>query len=303
MPDWEGAPAHLVEAIVGVALLIWLSELLGRRQSPLRRDPRRRVGSCWRQRSPSARGSCRGEGVPGFAGFFAGRGGRPRWRSGRKRGRRCAPAPPLPATRGRRSAGSTQRARRGRGRGARVRPLGVDDDGCAGSRRSSTSTRSGTTCRSRWRWRRATRSPGSHYTETVFTNWFYPQNSELLHACRDPAHRARHAQLVPQLRLAGDRLPGRLVHRQALRARAAHGRSRRDPARVPHARRARAGSCQERPDGGGAAARGDRDPRQRLGERREAQSSLPPVGRSPRPGWPSAWRSGPSRRRWRWRRR
>jgi 4-amino-4-deoxy-L-arabinose transferase-like glycosyltransferase/lysophospholipase L1-like esterase len=29
MPGWEGAPGHLVEAIVGVALLIWLSELLG----------------------------------------------------------------------------------------------------------------------------------------------------------------------------------------------------------------------------------------------------------------------------------
>jgi hypothetical protein len=29
MPEWEGAPAHLVEAIVGVGLLIWLSELLG----------------------------------------------------------------------------------------------------------------------------------------------------------------------------------------------------------------------------------------------------------------------------------
>jgi hypothetical protein len=29
MPGWEGAPARLVEAILGVALLIWLSELLG----------------------------------------------------------------------------------------------------------------------------------------------------------------------------------------------------------------------------------------------------------------------------------
>lgn len=29
MPDWEGAPAHLVEAVVGVALLIWIAELLG----------------------------------------------------------------------------------------------------------------------------------------------------------------------------------------------------------------------------------------------------------------------------------
>jgi len=29
LPAWEGAPAHLVEAIVGIALLIWTSELLG----------------------------------------------------------------------------------------------------------------------------------------------------------------------------------------------------------------------------------------------------------------------------------
>ena len=29
LPEWEGAPAHLVEAILAVALLIWLSELLG----------------------------------------------------------------------------------------------------------------------------------------------------------------------------------------------------------------------------------------------------------------------------------
>jgi hypothetical protein len=29
MPEWEGASAHLVEGVVGVALLIWISELLG----------------------------------------------------------------------------------------------------------------------------------------------------------------------------------------------------------------------------------------------------------------------------------
>ena len=29
MPAWEGAPARLVEAIVAVALLIWISEILG----------------------------------------------------------------------------------------------------------------------------------------------------------------------------------------------------------------------------------------------------------------------------------
>ena len=29
LPEWEGAPARLVESVVGVALLIWLSEILG----------------------------------------------------------------------------------------------------------------------------------------------------------------------------------------------------------------------------------------------------------------------------------
>jgi hypothetical protein len=29
IPDWEGAPARLVEVIVGVALLVWISEILG----------------------------------------------------------------------------------------------------------------------------------------------------------------------------------------------------------------------------------------------------------------------------------
>ncbi len=29
IPEWTGAPARLVEAITGIALLIWVSELLG----------------------------------------------------------------------------------------------------------------------------------------------------------------------------------------------------------------------------------------------------------------------------------
>jgi hypothetical protein len=29
MPAWEGAPARLVEAVVGVAFLLWVSEILG----------------------------------------------------------------------------------------------------------------------------------------------------------------------------------------------------------------------------------------------------------------------------------
>ena len=79
---------------------------------------------------------------------------------------------------------------------------------------------------------------------------------------RDPDRPPRHALVVRQLRLAGDRLPLRLVHRQAVRARAAERRGRRDRAGEPHARGARAGRRQERPDGGGPAARRDRDPGQ-----------------------------------------
>ncbi len=29
LPEWNGAPARLVESIVGVAFLIWISEVLG----------------------------------------------------------------------------------------------------------------------------------------------------------------------------------------------------------------------------------------------------------------------------------
>ena len=53
---------------------------------------------------------------------------------------------------------------------------------------------------------------------------------------RDPDRRPRHALALPQLRLAGDRLPRRLVHRPALRPRPPQRRRRRDPARVPHPR-------------------------------------------------------------------
>ena len=41
LPAWEGAPARLVEAILAVALLIWLAELLGVLRPPLRLGPRR----------------------------------------------------------------------------------------------------------------------------------------------------------------------------------------------------------------------------------------------------------------------
>ena len=64
---------------------------------------------------------------------------------------------------------------------------------------------------------------------------------------RDTADRPRHALAVHQLRLAGGRLPRRLVRRAALRPRPPHRRRRGDRARVPHAGRARARGGEERP--------------------------------------------------------
>ena len=66
LPAWEGAPAHLIEAILGVALLIWISQLLGVVSLLLRRDPRGSVASACGSGCFSARGSCRGGGVPGL---------------------------------------------------------------------------------------------------------------------------------------------------------------------------------------------------------------------------------------------
>jgi hypothetical protein len=59
---------------------------------------------------------------------------------------------------------------------------------------------------------------GMHHVETVFTNWFYPQNSEL----------------VPELRVAGDGVSGCLLRREAVRAWRADGDRRGDPAGLSH---------------------------------------------------------------------
>ena len=119
---------------------------------------------------------------------------------------------------------------------------------------------------------------------------------------RDPAHRARHPLALPQLRLAGAGPARRLVRRPPLRPRPAHGRRRRDPARVPHPGRARARGGQERRRRRGAAAGRGGDPGQRLGGRRAAgareqgaarEGSIAPAGRSPPPASPPAWPPGP----------
>ena len=106
---------------------------------------------------------------------------------------------------------------------------------------------------------------GLHYTDTVFTNWFYPQNSELLHAAGILLTAARHAVAVLELGLPWARVPGCLVRGPALWARAPQRGRRRDPARVPHAGRARAWGGQERSRRGGSLTCCCCDPRQRLG--------------------------------------
>ena len=54
---------------------------------------------------------------------------------------------------------------------------------------------------------------GMHHVDTVFTNWFYPQNSELLHAVGILLTGRDTLVAVPQLRVAGRGVPGCLVHR------------------------------------------------------------------------------------------
>jgi hypothetical protein len=171
LPEWEGAPAHLVEAIVGVALLIWLSELLGV------------VGLFYA-------GALVGASValavavalvlgPGGRQGQAGRalGFSPRaWRlspSGPGEKQDAAPDRPAPASLSGTTAigvvalvfahwGLTAADALGRGI-FNFDSLWYHMPFAVEMAKSHSVT-------------------GIHCTETVFTNWFYPQNSELLHS-------------------------------------------------------------------------------------------------------------------------
>ena len=107
---------------------------------------------------------------------------------------------------------------------------------------------------------------GMHHTETVFTNWFYPQNSELLHAVgmlltgRDTLSLFLNFGWLAVAFLAAWCIGRPYGRGPAQRRRGG------DPARVPHAGRARARRGQERPHGRRSAARRDRDPGQRLAQ-------------------------------------
>ena len=286
MPDWEGAPAHLVEAIVGVALLIWLSELLGAvgllyAGTLVAAAVLLAVAVAFGPRVLSGRG-----GAGASLGFSPESPGAVRGRDRGEKEDAAVPRRPLsppPAGGAHPPLDRTQTA-------LTLVAIGVVAVVFAhwGLTTEDALDRGIFNFDSLWYhmpfavdMAQSHSVTGLHYTETVFTNWFYPQNSELLHAVGILLTGRDTLSLVPQLRLAGDRLPGRLVHRPALRPRAADGRRGCDPARVPHARRARAGSGQERPGGRRAAARGDRDPRQRAGAR--AATAVEVAGRTRRP--------------------
>lgn len=181
LPAWEGAPARLVEAVAALALLIWLGELLGTAglfygwilvvsslllaalAAALLRGGGAGAGSA----PPSA--GCGGQAL----GPASAESRRPEQREGQA-------GPPAPAR------------------------------GPAGPRALSLAVTVGVIALVFAHWGLTTKDAldrgifnfdslwyhmpfaaamaqshsvtGLHYTETVFTNWFYPQNSELLHA-------------------------------------------------------------------------------------------------------------------------
>ena len=137
---------------------------------------------------------------------------------------------------------------------------------------------------------------GMHHVDTVFTNWFYPQNSELLHAVGILLTGRDTLSLFLNFGwLAVAFLAAWCVGRPYGRGVLDRGR-RGDPARVPHPGRARARGGEERPDGGGAAARRDRDPGQGLERPTDAAATARSSGSHPErqtatrlpAGWPLA---------------
>ena len=174
LPAWDGAPARLVEAVVGVALLIWLGEILGTFQlfyawilvasSMLLAGA---VAWCVRPRQPEK---------PPLPAGGADLGDHPE-----------EAAPAAPAAGG----GSKSAPPAGPGPMAMLVTVGVVGLVFAhwGLTAKDALDRGIFNFDSLWyhmpfaaEMVQSHSVTGLHYTETVFTNWFYPQNSELLHA-------------------------------------------------------------------------------------------------------------------------
>ncbi len=161
MPEWEGAPAHLVEAVLGIALLIWVSELLGL------------VNLLYA-------GTLVASAVIVAAAVAFGPRVLSRWPPPCARTRSASP--PL---------WGTPAAAPPAGEAMTVVAIGVVAVVFAhwGLTAKDALGRGIFNFDSLWyhlpfavEMAHSHSVTGSHYTETVFTNWFYPQNSELLHA-------------------------------------------------------------------------------------------------------------------------
>ncbi len=189
MPDWEGAPAHLVEAILGVALLIWLSQLLGVMNlfyawtlvlsvlllaAAIALGPRVLSGRA---------------GAGASLGFSPGRPAAVRggWR-GEKEDAAVPRHPLSPPPAGEAQLSATGPA--GPGAMSLVAVVAVALVFAHwGLTTADALSRGIFNFDSLWYHMpfavdmvQSHSVTGLHYTETVFTNWFYPQNSELLHA-------------------------------------------------------------------------------------------------------------------------
>jgi len=177
MPEWEGAPARLVESIVAVALLIWLSELLGVVNLLY-------AGTLVTAAALVAAAVALGPRVAGGRG--AGLARRPVFR----------PNPDL----GRPEDAGAKNPALARDPSPPTGPAGRLPQLIAVAVAALVFAHWGLTAKdalsrgifnfdSLWyhlpfavEMAHSHSVTGIHYTETVFTNWFYPQNSELLHS-------------------------------------------------------------------------------------------------------------------------
>ena len=175
LPAWDGAPARLVESVVAIALLIWLAEILGTFQllyawTLVASSMTLAGAAAWTLRpSRLASSSLPGGGVD--------LGDHPE---------EAAPAAPA-------AGGGTKSATGPAGRDAIALAVTIGVIALVfahwGLTAKSALDRGIFNFDSLWyhmpfavEIAKDHSVTGLHYTETVFTNWFYPQNSELLHA-------------------------------------------------------------------------------------------------------------------------
>jgi hypothetical protein len=187
MPDWEGAPAHLVEAIVGVALLIWISELLGVFSLLYAGTLVAAAVLLAAAVAVGPRVLSGGRGAGASLGFSPGGDAAVRDRGRGEKEDAAVPRHPYPPPPAGEAHPPRDRAQKGLTLVAVVVVALVFAHW--GLTTADALGRGVFNFDSLWyhlpfavEMAHSHSVTGLHYTETVFTNWFYPQNSELLHS-------------------------------------------------------------------------------------------------------------------------